>query len=450
MSRPRKILVVGASSFQRKDDEVVLQSVDWIDISRVSNLRDYDIVVLNVANPTSVQVSWRRLETLLDPSTLEEILRPDGMVVVVGDPRFSIPDISSEHGEETPFLAWSGLDFHWDDAPGSTLELDATSDSQWHRIASHIRGFRYSLNRVEVGPYYSTVFARFTSAGGISLDAEVTAWARTRYGYSVAFAVRVVLRTLGDRRQPSREVFGLGPLVFVPELDLSPDETIQLVLSDLCDVETRQPEPEWLAPFSAPGQAAIDSDLSDLRGELALKIEALSDASARRDAVRRCLDLLYQRGEALESSVRDVMRRLGADVEDPQDPGQEDGWVSADVADVVYEGVLEVKGTRGKQLGEDGLKQLATWIDRGIRLRNKKYKGILVTNHEIEVAPSERGDAFSSSFRDAARLHEFAVIRSFDLYVALLRMSDGRLKQDEFWSKVFATNGVFDGQGLID
>ena len=160
-----------------------------------------------------------------------------------------------------------------------------------------------------------------------------------------------------------------GPMIFLPKISLSEDETVKLVLSCVCGIESDLPEPLWLNEFTAPGQKRIDDDITKIKAELQTMLEKHSKANRDRAKCRECLKLLYEREYALEPVVRDILRGLGAHVEDPQEKGKEDGWIVVHVGDKAYEGVLEVKSTRSDEFGEGGRKQLLDWIDRGRTLR---------------------------------------------------------------------------------
>jgi hypothetical protein len=119
-------------------------------------------------------------------------------------------------------------------------------------------------------------------------------------------------------------------------------------------------------------------------------IESHGKAQAEREKTRECLKLLYERGDQLEVVVRDILRGLGAHVEDPENPGKEDGWVTVQVSGQILEGVIEVKSTKNPQFGEDGIRQLLDWVDRGIQLRQKKYKGLFFGNSSVDKVINER------------------------------------------------------------
>ena len=138
------------------------------------------------------------------------------------------------------------------------------------------------------------------------------------------------------------------------------------------------------------------------------------------------------------------MRSLGAHVEDPSEPGKEDGWIVVSFGEKNYEGVLEIKSTKSDQFNEDGRKQLLDWIDRGIRLREKKYKGIFIGNSAVDKPLKERPWAFSDSWQKSSKLSEICAIKTEDLYTIYLLKQSGKLDIEKFWKTLFETDGIFD------
>ena len=152
-----------------------------------------------------------------------------------------------------------------------------------------------------------------------------------------------------------------GPITFLPEINKNVDETLLIILRDLCGVESELPEPKWIQQYHAPGQSGIDSQIKTLREAIKCQCTQLEQLNKKRTQKRDCLKLLYEREFALEPIVRDILRLLGADVEDPVEKNKEDGWLIVSVDGLVLESVLEIKSTRSEQFDEGGRKQLIDW-----------------------------------------------------------------------------------------
>ena len=116
----------------------------------------------------------------------------------------------------------------------------------------------------------------------------------------------------------------------------------------------------------------------------------------------------------------------------------------------LLQGVLEVKSTRKAQFSELGLRQLNDWVNRGIELRRKLYKGVFIGTNAIRQHPNERPDAFSDSFRQSAELHKYVVMTTSDLLNVLLAVKGGELEADAFWRELFSCDGTLDCSELLE
>ena len=268
----------------------------------------------------------------------------------------------------------------------------------------------------------------FGTSGDFGLHKEVLC--QNRYNNALAFALILCYNRVE-----------LGQLFFLPRIPLPEDETIQLVLSCL-GIDSELPEPEWLEGFDAPGQEEFDNEIDRIESQFGTLKKQLATAHEKRTKCRECLKLLYEKEYALEPVVRDVLRGLGADVEDPKEKGKEDGWLVVKVGDKTYEGVLEIKSTRRDQFSEDGRKQLLEWIDRGRAQRRKKYKGIFVGNSAVEKPIHDRPDAFSDNWKSAAELSEICALKTEHLYAIYVLKKIGKINMDEIWTTIFESNGV--------
>lgn len=259
-----------------------------------------------------------------------------------------------------------------------------------------------------------------------------------RYDHPLAFCIS---HRIGDEYQVR---IPYGRIYFLPEISLDEDETLLIGLRDFCDAASDLPEPEWVSGFNVPGQRPIDDRIAQIKAKLVEQQAALEKATTERAKARTCLKLLYEREYALEPVVRDILRQLGATVEEPTEKNKEDGWVTIQVAGRTYEGVLEIKSAKTDQFKEDGRRQVLEWIERGRTLRSKNYKGIFIGNSAVTKPLDDRPDAFSDSWKKAAKLGQICAMKSEDLYLIYLLHKQGKAHLDDFWTKLFTTDGIFD------
>jgi hypothetical protein len=233
-------------------------------------------------------------------------------------------------------------------------------------------------------------------------------------------------------------------IYFLPEISLDEDETLLIVLRDFCDAASELPEPKWVSGFNVPGQKAIDDKIAQVKATLVEQQAALEKATTERAMARTCLKLLYEREYALEPVVRDILRQLGAKVDEPVEKNKEDGWVTIQVGGTTYEGVLEIKSAKSDQFNEDGRRQVLDWIARGRTLHSKNYKGIFIGNSAVSKPIKDRPDAFGDGWKKNAALCHICAMKSEELYLIYILHKQGKMNLDDFWTKLFTTDGIFD------
>jgi hypothetical protein len=442
-SDAKKILLIGAKGYDRDKEGLRLKCIPWDKLSVITNVRDYDVLIINLLNiKTDAErktVDWVKFNSILNFKAAADILIHGGEIIVLGDPRFDILDPLLQ----TEFLDWTGAKFNWDNQPGDTIK--SNNWYQFKNYEKHLRTWNYSLASWHLNR--NTFDERFDlqtiENKRWSAETRMGAACFNRYQHAIAFYIQ---HRIGDEY---REYVQFGRIYILPEISLDEDETLLIVLRDLCDAASELPEPEWVSGFNVHGQQAIDEKITQIQATLAEQQTALKKAITERTSVRSCLKLLYEREFALEPIVRDILGQLGAKVEESAENNKEDGWITVQVAGTIYEGVLEIKSTKNDQFGEDGRKQLLDWIDRGRTLRDKNYKGIFIGNSAVTKPIKERPDAFSDSWKKAAALSQICAIKSEELYFIYHWHKQGKLNLEDFWTTLFTTNGVFDIKKFI-
>jgi hypothetical protein len=452
--RSHKVLLVGAKGYQQTAEGVRVDCRLWSALKKLDNIRDYDTIIVDLLELQSEEakeaVDWLQFHQLFNFPNAVDVLTNGGAIIVIGDPRLRIPFEQAEEPDsgsaaDQPFLRWTGIKFAWDPEPGDTVHfVDDYQHRSFERYVSKLKKWQYSLAKCEVDrevlpqQFNMEIMMRKNFDIGIEKDFFCV----NRYQHGLVFTLRLQYLKRGRNEQP--EVMDThGPLIFLPEVGLSHDEIRQVVLADICGVQASIPEPDWINEFSAPGQTHVDNEIKRIEADLEAVAKKLQSAHGRRTKARECLKLLYEREFALEPVTRDILRGLGAHVEDPSESNKEDGWLVVRVGEKTYEAVLEIKSTRGDQFGEDGRKQLLDWIDRGRTLRGKNYKGIFIGSSAVDKPFKERPWAYSDSWTKAATLSGICAMKTEDLYVIHLLHAKGEINLDTIWEEVFDTNGIF-------
>src|SRR5690242_2019132 len=142
----RKLLLIGATGYDRVQDGLRLDCIPWDKLSEVASVRDYDVLVLNLLSIASAEarakVDWNKFTQLLDFSAATDVLtHQDGKIIILGDPRFEIP---SPRGGPQAFLSWTGADFEWNNQPGDSIKFDERNGT-FKGYVKHLRAWNYSL-----------------------------------------------------------------------------------------------------------------------------------------------------------------------------------------------------------------------------------------------------------------------------------------------------------------
>ena len=105
--RPTKIALIGARGFETQSEaQLRVECFTWDKISRIQNLRDYDITILNLLSCDPQTVNWSEFDRVLNRTAMNDITSPGGAIFIVGDPRFEVRRSVSTGNEITePFLS---------------------------------------------------------------------------------------------------------------------------------------------------------------------------------------------------------------------------------------------------------------------------------------------------------------------------------------------------------
>ena len=155
MTNFQRIVLIGAQGYERESEDFRVVCFPWDKLNKISNIRDYDTVILNLLSIGIMEISnieWWVFFQLLNTTSMMEMLKPGGRIIVIGDPRFHVDRQSPakkareesriravsdavvepipsrirlrlDHlkGVQTPFLDWTAAKFHWDDQPGDSV-----------------------------------------------------------------------------------------------------------------------------------------------------------------------------------------------------------------------------------------------------------------------------------------------------------------------------------------
>jgi hypothetical protein len=122
-TRKHKILLLGVDGFNASNETATLTSCPWEKLKEAPNPRDYDSVVVVCFIDEPEAIDWSHLPVILNPEIVRNVLFHGGQFIILGNPTFKI---SGTGGYATttvtsPFLAWTGLTFVWQEGGGDTV-----------------------------------------------------------------------------------------------------------------------------------------------------------------------------------------------------------------------------------------------------------------------------------------------------------------------------------------
>jgi hypothetical protein len=149
-NRPKKIALIGATGFEYGSPEARIDCFPWNRLRKVTNLADYDVVILDLLSLDNTELlDSAAFRKALNVGTAHEVLtKSESAIFVLGDPRFTIQAESEGHRSYgQAFLAWTGIEFIWDDRAGDTVERgwDARQGGLFEAFADKLAHWHYSL-----------------------------------------------------------------------------------------------------------------------------------------------------------------------------------------------------------------------------------------------------------------------------------------------------------------
>lgn len=418
----------------------------WENLINLPDIADFDVVVIDLLTlPDSIKdVDWDSFLAKFNADAFGKVVLPGGQFLVIGDPRLSIPVIYRGFRGTQSILAWTGFSFEFEGDEGQNFQCNTSSNYKFAaRYLKQLRRYTWAYKSSKQASSQGNGTIR---EGYTRLRLERTALAISRSNSSLAVELTVVLQTYRRVGHQKRWIDSSshGSLWLLPETNETPEEALKIILSDFFGMSIEDEEPGWLGQDILPKEKELRKSLAVVKDEIKKLQDQQSELEAACAAARRPLRLIYDTGESLENVVREVLAELGGDVSKPDVKGEEDGWVKIQVGDEVRHFVLEVKGVTSDHLGEDGLKQLPGWVQKGVSEREILSKGLLIGTAARNKPLAERKSPFSDNFRKKANLSGFAVLSGVDLLKAYLHDLHGSLDRDRFWQLLWETKGIID------
>lgn len=461
MERPQKIVIISANNIRADSEMAQVDCFSWSYLGRFPGIHDYDTVILDVLDVVNeAKIDWQQFSRHFTFGAMWDVFIGGGRIIILGNPRhrWSMDDADivrqMKLGDSALTLCnWTGMEFLWDERGGTTVEFTMAADEedQYGSYLSLLKRWSYSLRDVRL----TSEYARFSPDGDVNsmvvLDKALFPLAKTRNGSVLAGSVYLNLfpQSLNNAFEYSSADRSeqIGPLVLLPDVGIGSEQSLRIILHDVCGINVVRSEPAWVQKTVAPKQKTLDEEIFALNQQIEQAHELLLELESNRAAIRQVLRLLYEQHNPLEVEVRNTVRALGADVHDPVGTN-EDGWLEVMIDGRIRYAVIETKGTKNDQHEMKGVRQLEQWKDEAERDRKIEHHGLFFGNSAINKPLNERPDPFPDNWVKTARNNEICAMTTETLYRAYELEVEGTLDREAFWRTVFSTNGVFTGETL--
>ncbi len=428
----KRILVLGSTPHTR-----LVKAYTWDKLPQDLNVADYEIIILNL-----VPLQDSRLTESVDSQVLIN-MRPqfarafftsESEIIAIG-----IPNTKFGKGFHATWWLPIGPEFVYDSG-----EIIKGVPKEFEFYFNKVNSYSFHLNAKQ-----TWIAARETNDLGVVsfLDAidpssnlielRVQAIGQTHFGRPVA--LRLFFK-VGQERRDIKNESRAGVYWLPPTTKISNYEAVDLILRERYGLLFEQERPRWVEPYKLPNQLPIEGDIIAYEQKIQDLSEKLEQAKQLLEVESRFQKLLYETGEEiLEPVVRNALRELEANVEDPQEKGREDGRLTDPIG---RNGMLEIKGRTGTLKLSD-VRQLNQWVqDAIVDEENWSSKGILIANLDLNNSPEQRGELFPSNCVKAAQRINMCLMTTTQLFNALCSFQRNELDITDFWNTVFNTNGV--------
>jgi len=447
-ARPKRILVIGSEG-HGKD----VTSYSWDKFPEGLNVADFDVVILNFATfeenqPLAAAFPPERLPAQESLGRLFFAERTE--LIAIGDPSTQIGPEPEGHGfvlaSRRSVADWLPFWFRIEHEVGSSFEV---KDEDWAFYFSRLSTYEWFMGS-EMGARFQDPTHYFRTIGITGADTVrpfYKALAETRFGQPIALAFQIAA---GRFKEPLGLVVNYGDqevelvrsssfVYWLPALrEMSGAEAVDLILAERFRISTEQRRPEWLDGYELPLEEEVADEIAALEIESEALAAHIAKARLRAEQAAAPRALLYEKGKKeLEPVARDALRELGAEVQEPEREGIEDGQLlrPPDAA------VIEIKG-RKDQIRLGDVRQVVQWAADAKRRDGVTYKPIIIGNPHCGTPPPQRGEPLAPNALEYARNADVALLTTVQIYEALRRHQEGHFDEAGFWSAVFAAKGV--------
>jgi len=213
---------------------------------------------------------------------------------------------------------------------------------------------------------------------------------------------------------------GSGKLVMLPRFK-DRAEAVTIIVNEIIPQMIHEEEvtfiPQWLPDFSSPFEKQIKNSLGEIE-------------KAKR--------LVFTKDKLLKKAVAFAFEKLGFKVDILPDGTLPDLRIAVEE----QKAIVEVKGHENKQVKRNEVLQLLGYLSE----TDIEEKGIVVSNHEFNKEPDERGQkAFTAGAIQLGEKMNTSLISSVDLYNVVMKILEKKMDSattTKIRDKIMASSGL--------
>ncbi len=391
-------------------------TTDWVDWNSKANLKDYELVFVNLlALEREVGDS-----SLLGTDTVSTDPFPDsesvarhllvGHDVIVVLPREN--EINRNGRLTKSMFDWIPADINVVEDPGESVNAGSIAEEwEWYFDG---REFDWTLYvepnpdqeghlRHKVNPILLNVF---NSAVACELEYEYT--------------------NNGREFQPVEGSVYLLPLLPSYSYEDFVSSTLRYNFGKGATTPEGSDSPPWVNNYTVPGEDAMADQIHDLESEIANLGVERDKKEQELERLERCKKLLYEGDNVLEDIVIEVLDEVGFDVEE-EISHRRDGLIKLDNEHIV----LETHGTTGG-IPKDKCRQLNEWVDSyQSEHPQTPVEGLFVVNPLKKQAPEGRNGYLSNDVKGYMRNSGYRIALTEELYKMIVNYRDNNINYEE-------------------
>ena len=226
------------------------------------------------------------------------------------------------------------------------------------------------------------------------------------------------------------------PIEFLPPTE-SVREGIDILISDFCKAP-EEVAPPWVDKIILPGNVEIQEKINEKIRDINAIDKEIKNMEEKLSKINFYKKLLYSHGNGLEEAVEKSLSLLGISIRRPEVSNVEDYFFETPDKKKIY---FEIRGVN-RLMQEGDLAQLIKRLAEKPSSTFYKTRGVFIFNHQRNVSPHERKDAFHHNIERQAQSFNICLLDTKTLFDLVKDKLEGK-KIENLDKKLFNTIGIF-------